>query len=441
MSRAVRVYVAIMSVAALALIGALWRLDPHVEASYVNAAICFATLGLLAQALKYQLARGATGSIAFIPFLTIASLAPGWSSVAMIALATCLGEILVRRSPIKALFNVAQYSVSISLGIFAYRAAGGRALVNVSPFVAHDIYALVALFSVFLAGNWSAVSCVVALNERRSPWKVWAENTLGTIVYDLFSLPLLYLFVFVYAQYGAMGALVLALPILGVRQLYKVNWQLEQANQELLQLMVAAIEARDPYTSGHSKRVAHYSRLIARSLGLSNRVVERIGVAALLHDVGKIHEVFAPLLRKPGKLTNDERMLMETHPLKSAELVANVSHLRDAVDSVRHHHENWDGTGYPAGLSGEAIPLGARIIMFADTIDAMTTDRPYRAALGPEEVKSELVRWRGSQFDPHICDVLLSSTFFHKIFDRAPANFTPLRTETVRVGRGVRATA
>ena len=99
--------------------------------------------------------------------------------------------------------------------------------------------------------------------------------------------------------------------------------------------------------------------------------VERVGVAALLHDVGKIHEVFAPILRKPGKMTPDERLTMETHPIKSAELVQNVSHLHNVVAAIRNHHENWDGTGYPNGLRFNEIPLWSRIIMFADTIDAI----------------------------------------------------------------------
>jgi HD-GYP domain-containing protein (c-di-GMP phosphodiesterase class II) len=168
------------------------------------------------------------------------------------------------------------------------------------------------------------------------------------------------------------------IPFLGVRELYKVNWQLQQTNQELLQLMVAAIEARDPYTSGHSRRVSRNSKLIAQAIGLRDKEIERVGVAALLHDVGKIHEVFAPILSKPGRLTAEENAVMQTHPIKSAELVTNVSQLRDVIAPIRHHHENWDGTGYPDGLVGDSIPLASRIIMFADTIDAMTTDRPYR---------------------------------------------------------------
>jgi HD-GYP domain-containing protein (c-di-GMP phosphodiesterase class II) len=136
----------------------------------------------------------------------------------------------------------------------------------------------------------------------------------------------------------------------------------------------------------------------------------------LLHDVGKIHEVFAPILSKPGRLTPEERAIMELHPVKSAELVAKISELQDLIPDGRHHHENWDGTGYPDRLAGRAIPLASRIIMFADTIDAMTTDRPYRKAMTAPEVRDELIKCSGSQFDPNICEALLNSPEYFEIF-------------------------
>jgi putative nucleotidyltransferase with HDIG domain len=209
---------------------------------------------------------------------------------------------------------------------------------------------------------------------------------------------------------------VFAIPLFGLRQLYKVTGQLEQTNRELLELMVAAIEARDPYTSGHSRRVADKARVIAHAVGLREKEIERIVAAALLHDVGKIHEVFGPILSKPGRLTTEEQVIMRTHPVKSAELAGKVTELRDVVPLIRHHHENWDGTGYPDGLRGDDIPLGSRIIMFADTIDAMSTDRPYRAAMDAASVRKELLRFRGTQFDPSMCDALLRSSEYSKLF-------------------------
>jgi putative nucleotidyltransferase with HDIG domain len=197
---------------------------------------------------------------------------------------------------------------------------------------------------------------------------------------------------------------------------YGLYHQLQESGQELLQVMVKAIEARDPYTSGHSLRVSRLSRTIAVELGLSAAQVEQVETAALLHDVGKIHEEFAPLLRKEAGLTEAETALMQTHAGRSADLVGIISKFRGFVqESVRHHHERWDGRGYPEGLSGESIPVGARIILISDTIDAMTTDRPYRKRMALDVVIMELQKCRGSQFDPRIIDVTVSSVAVRRL--------------------------
>ena len=205
--------------------------------------------------------------------------------------------------------------------------------------------------------------------------------------------------------------------MIAVRQLYRTNAELTTVTEELLDLMVAADPgARDPYTSGHSQRVARGSEIIAKAFGLSSSDVERVTVAALLHDVGKIDERFAPILAKEGRLTPEEWAIMKLHPIRGAELVGKLSSLRDIVSAVRHHHENFDGTGYPDGLRGVEIPLASRIIMFADTLDAITTDRPYRKALGIDEARAEFLKFRGKQFDPEICDCVVSDRTWSEIY-------------------------
>jgi HD-GYP domain-containing protein (c-di-GMP phosphodiesterase class II) len=226
--------------------------------------------------------------------------------------------------------------------------------------------------------------------------------------------------VFAYSQrtwhFGLYGLLFVIPPIIMVRYVYGLYHQLQHSGQELLQLMVKAIEARDPYTSGHSVRVSELSRLIALELGLSVREVEQVETAALMHDVGKIHEEFAPLLRKEARLTPEETALMQTHSTRSAELVGIISKFRGFVqDSVRHHHERWDGQGYPGGLVGKTIPLGARIILICDTVDAMTTDRPYRKRLGLDIVIAELQKCRGTQFDPELVDLVINSVAIRRM--------------------------
>jgi len=147
--------------------------------------------------------------------------------------------------------------------------------------------------------------------------------------------------------------------------------------------------------------------------------VEKIGTAALLHDVGKIYDKYAPILLKQDRLTPQEWAIIKEHPNDGANLIATMTRLREMVPAVRHHHENWDGTGYPEGLKEDEIPLASRVIMFADTFDAMTTKRPYRGPMGEEEVRSELIRCRGRQFDPDITDRLLASDFWRTLFPPA----------------------
>jgi putative nucleotidyltransferase with HDIG domain len=430
MSNRIRTYVG--SLVLLAVIAATWvyNTDPTVSSDFIKAAGCFAVLSAICGMLEYQkVARSEAGSIAFLPIIASIIVAPSWITVAFVALATAFNEVFNRRALIKGVFNVSQAVFWVSIATLLYGALGGTSLLlsDAKPnFVAFGSTLLV--FGLF---NSAALAGAIAISESKRFGPLWWSRARVTVVYDLCTLPFVYLFAWCYVNFGPPGAVVCIIPFLGVRELYKVNWQLQQTNQELLQLMVAAIEARDPYTSGHSRRVARNSRLIAQAIGLRDREVERVAVAALLHDVGKIHEVFAPILSKPGKLTAEENAIMQTHPIKSAELVSNVSQLKDVIDPIRHHHENWDGTGYPDGVAGAAIPLASRIIMFADTIDAMTTDRPYRSALGEAQVRAEFVRLRGRQFDPEICDKLLESPIYSRLFDQ-DVPLAPVIAETER---------
>lgn len=439
MNKRVELYISAVVILAMGVSAWLYFALDYVDVGTVRAAACFAALATVAHVLRYDLARGASGSIAFIPYLALIVLAPSWVAVVSIASSVAVVEVLSQRQHIKTLFNVAQHALAVSVSVLAFEALGGRSMLSEPGF---HLIPLLGLFAAFTITNTMLVSGAVALSANKSVWSVWKENTLRTVPYDFLSLPVVYAFAFVYVKSGALGVALLSVPLLGVRQLYITNWKLEKSNQDLLQLMVAAIEARDPYTSGHSRRVANYAKIIGRALALSGRQVDRIGVAALLHDVGKIHEVFAPILRKPARLSPEEIAVMQTHPIKSADLVQNVSQLKDVVLPIRHHHENWDGSGYPDGLAGDEIPLAARVIMFADTIDAMTSDRPYRNALSESEVRAEFVKLRGRQFDPQICDRLLASPLYGLLFkasEPTPASSPVLPFAARRQGRALRA--
>lgn len=407
-------YVTGVTIAGLILFGALYLIDPSIPAGYLLPAVCFFAFALMASSMSYRSTRNTTGSIAYLPILTGLFLVPHWVGVLGATASALITELIIRRAPIKVLFNTATMLFASSVVVISYRVLGGASLLTLSEFAFVPYFAAVLLY---FATNTLTVTGIVALQEDRKPLGLWVKQLRFTLVYDLLSMPFVFVFAYIYVHFGVLGGAIFMIPLLGARELYKKNWLLEKTNQELLELMVAAIEARDPYTSGHSRRVANMARVIGRALGVRERELERIVVAALLHDVGKIHEIFGPILSKPGKLTSEESAIMRTHPQKSEELASNVSSLKDTLPLIRHHHENWDGSGYPDGLFGAAIPLGSRIIMFADTIDAMTTDRPYRSALGESAVRKELEKFRGKQFDPKIYDTLVASPLFGGLFE------------------------
>jgi putative nucleotidyltransferase with HDIG domain len=191
--------------------------------------------------------------------------------------------------------------------------------------------------------------------------------------------------------------------------------RLEEAarqNRELfigsLQAFAAAIDAKDPYTRGHSERVARYSREIARAMGLSEELVERTWVAALVHDIGKIG-VDDTLLKKGTTLSANEFEQMKLHPIIGARILDSIEQLRHVVPAVRGHHEAWDGSGYPDGLAGEGIPLLARIVAAGDTLDAVTTTRPYHEACSLEYALDRITELVGRRFDPKVVSALLEA--------------------------------
>jgi len=180
-------------------------------------------------------------------------------------------------------------------------------------------------------------------------------------------------------------------------------------NQELflgtIKALAAAIDEKDPYTRGHSERVSRLSVLMARSLGLGSREIQNVQIGSLLHDVGKIG-IDDRILRKPAVLTEDEYRYMKQHPEKGASMLAPIKNMKEINPAVRHHHERWDGGGYPAGLRGEEIPLIARIVNVADTFDAMTTNRPYQKAMSLEKAVMRLKELSGTAHDPLLVKVV-----------------------------------
>jgi len=183
--------------------------------------------------------------------------------------------------------------------------------------------------------------------------------------------------------------------------LYK---KLRAAFLHTAEALAEAIDSRDSYTGGHTRRVQKYSLLLAHSLGLKITEQEALRLAAILHDIGKIG-IDDAILRKKGSLSEEEKAAMKTHPDIGAKILAHVEEMRDVIPGVRHHHEWFDGSGYPDGLKGEEIPIHARIISIVDAFDALTTGRPYRKALTETTALSEMEKGSGSHFDPDLLKI------------------------------------
>jgi putative two-component system response regulator len=188
--------------------------------------------------------------------------------------------------------------------------------------------------------------------------------------------------------------------------LQQARHDLESSYIQTVESLAVALEAKDRYTSGHSQRVARFARLIARGLGLPKEEIDTVGQVALLHDIGKIG-MLDKILNKPGNLTPEELQAIKAHPVVGAQILAPVKTFEKHIAGIKHHHEMYDGTGYPDRLKGQAIPLEARIVTLADAFDAMTSTRPYRVGLPLEFAIREMKKMAGSQFSPDCVDAFI----------------------------------
>jgi putative nucleotidyltransferase with HDIG domain len=403
-----------------------------------NALAAFAVLGIVCDSFSFNIPfpfAKVTTSVGFIPLIASIVLFPHPWPMVIAGLTALVVDTFVRHKPsVRVWFNTAQYMLATGLASLAYARLGG--VVSMDDFDFH-LLPFASLVVTFFLVNQGSVALAVSLSSGVSVREAWDRICKDAFATDLLSSTLAILLVFLYVKLQLIGLGIVALPFLLVRQLYQMNFQLQEELEEKLELMVKAMEARDPYTSGHSRRVSEYALAIARELRLSTNDVDGIKRAALLHDVGKIYEEFAPLLRKQGKLTAEEMIIMQTHVIRSGQLVSTATRLRGSVEAmIKHHHENFNGTGYPDGLAGNQIPLGARIIMIADTIDAMTTDRPYRRAMTLGRALEELEKYAGLQFDPVLVQLVAKSQTIRKLLGAEPRDEpSPHPARSLRVTR------
>jgi HD-GYP domain-containing protein (c-di-GMP phosphodiesterase class II) len=328
----------------------------------------------------------------------------GPAAAALIAvLSTSITQIAIhRRPPHRVLFNICLFIVTIMVSGYAYRVFGGESAKSLGALMLPLGVCGLVYFSV----NTGAVSLVIALSQNENAWRVWQSTYAWTLTHLVAFVPLGALIVVVYNVVGLPGVALFLLPLLLARYTFKLYTDMRQEHLDTVRALTSAIDASDPFTRGHSERVTEYAVAIARELGLSEQRVMTIEYASLIHDMGKISLQHSILL-KPGKLTDEEWERMKTHPETGARIVSDLRFLRGAKDVVLHHHERFDGLGYPHGLAGSEIPLEARIVKVADAFDAMMSDRPYRPSLGTDAAISELERGKGSEFDPSVVDAFV----------------------------------
>lgn len=317
------------------------------------------------------------------------------------SLVAALGTIRPRELKLKVplefvLFNRAQLVLSACAAGWVFTALGG---VPGNVDVLRTLPALLLSGLAYFAVNFLAVAVGLSLSQRISFRAIWTANLKWVAPQYVAITPLGILLAVVYRDVGPSGVLLFFIPLMAARYSFQRYFEIRQIYLSTIEAMVRSIEARDPYTSGHSVVVREYALAVAKKMKLSDADLEKLEYVALLHDVGKLAVPDSVLLKK-SKLTPEEYGLIMQHPVVGASIIGEVTFLGDAVAAVRHHHEWFNGKGYPDGLAREEIPLSARILAVCDAFDAMTSERPYKRAYTFEEGVEELHRCSGSQFDP-----------------------------------------
>ncbi len=412
----VRVYVASMCLAAVACLAYTdWASLGQLPADSLFGLAGLVAIALLSETLAIGIGTsdGGNSSITFLPLLASVQLFGPPAGVVLALCSMSFVEFVVRRKPPdRAIFNVAQTVVATSVAGVAFVLLGGAPIEGTSdPDLAGQLWPFVSFGLLFLAMNHAAVALAIAISHGMPFRRVWQRALDSTAsLNDILISPIALAIAFLYVQFGLAGIVVVLLPMLFIRYSYLTTSKLRESNSDLLTALVKAIEIRDPYTSGHSVRVSALARQIAEELGLNRIAVDRVANAALLHDIGKIEEVYTDILRKPDALSVEERAIIESHVTRGEQLLRDLSSVpEEVVRIVRHHHEREDGTGYPDGLLGDEIPIGSKIIVACDAVDAMLSDRPYRRALPLSVVVEQLQEHAGRQFDHRVVRALVNS--------------------------------
>src|SRR3984893_9109503 len=382
---------------------------------------CYLVVAVMASGLKVQLPGiDGTTSVNFL-FILLGVLELSLPETLLIGctatLVQSVWQVRKRLDPVKVLFNVAGMMANASaLTYLSYHWLVGK-------FGANKPILLMVAALVFFFANTLPISIVIALTEGKSSRKVWSECYFWSFPYylvgaaavglvgivnrsagwetSLLVLPLIY---WVYRSYRLyLGRLEAEKERVEVEKRHVE--QIASLNMRTIEALALAIEAKDHTTHTHLQRVRTYAVAVAKELNLSEGEIEALRAAALLHDIGKL-AVPEQIINKPGKLTAEEFEKMKVHPLVGAEILERVAFPYPVAPIVRSHHERWDGTGYPEGLKGEEIPIGARILAVVDCLDALASDRQYRPAMALGAAMAKVREEAGSWFDPKVVEIL-----------------------------------
>jgi len=367
--------------------------------------VFFLILSVFSEFIPVELPKGGHLTIGFpVDFVLILVYGP-----ALAMLVTVLGLVIYeivkgKSSWYKVVFDSSQYALSAGIAGLVYQYCGG--IIGFQNFFKFIFPAtLCALTYCFM--NLILVTMVISLDQGSRFTAVWRTNFQEILPTYLAEAPLGFLMAIIYVQIGVGGILLFFLPLLLARRSFESYTKMRKMYLETIRALVAAIDAKDTYTKGHSERVTQTSVALARELNLHEREIDNIEYAALLHDIGKIG-IDERILGKNDGLTGKEFERIKEHTIIGAKIIEPVDFLKDSYKAIYHHHEKYNGKGYPDGLKSEDIPILARIIAVADAYDAMGSDRPYRKKLNKNKILKELKDQSGKEFDPEVIKALIS---------------------------------
>jgi putative nucleotidyltransferase with HDIG domain len=394
-----RIYYAAIVVAAIVFL-ALHPLRSVAWESVVVLGVLMVTTELLPVVLPRGGFSTPTSAVDMAALVLLGPVTTAWL-VCATALATQL--FLLRRPPVRALFNASLFTLTLAGAGAAYQSLGGMPGNVVLPAALPALGAAALLY--FLI-NSLGMTGILSLTQGVSGRRIFQRNYLGAAPIHLGHLAIGASAALVYLRVGPWGLLVFLVPLLAAGFGLRRYWEMKHDLLEFVRALTGVLEEVDPYTRAHSHRVAEYAKQVAREVGVSERDIEDIEYGALLHDLGKVGRPFQTILTKPSRLSAEEEMCVRDHPEMGARIVGRIRTLSRVAEYVHCHHERVDGGGYPRGLAQAQIPIGARIITVCDAFDAMTSDRPYRRALPETEAFSELRKHAGSQFDVTVVSAL-----------------------------------